>query len=73
MIYELRENKAVSEDESIALRVGDGRSVVYQELGAESRKIKLEVTANRKMHPSAKYFDVGMTTLDDDKIIWAGL
>ena len=54
MIYELRENKAVSEDESIALRVGDGRSVVYQELGAESRKIKLEVTANRVMHPSAR-------------------
>lgn len=52
-------------------RVSDGRSIIYQEMGAESRRIKLEVTANRVMHPSAKYIDVGTTTLDDDRIIWA--
>lgn len=48
------------------------RTLLYQEIGQGSRKIKLEVTTNKKVHPSTTCMEVGTTTLDDCKIIWAG-
>src|SRR5438105_1244547 len=38
------------------------RYIQYKKIGAESRRIKLEITTNRTLHPSTTYMDVFFTS-----------
>lgn len=66
MYYELRTHDPSNE------KPFKGR-IIYEEPGLDARKIKLQVSTDRVMHPSAEFSDVSTTILDDDKILWAGM
>ena len=66
--YELRDPR----NANFAGKKRDGRIVLHQELGQVDRSIKLEITTNRKLHDSTRYFDVGTTILQREQIIRIG-